>query len=70
MRVIHAGEKYYWVNFGMKGLILLNQNPTEFERENNEFLLYSALISYQPFISLQEVRMVIDLLDNHPDFFS
>ncbi len=70
MRVIHAGRKYYWVNFGMKGLILLNQNPKEIERENNEFLLYSALISHQPFISLQEVRMVIDLLGNHPDFFS
>ena len=27
MRVIHAGGKYYQVNFGMKGLILLNQNP-------------------------------------------
>ena len=69
MRVIHAGGKYYQVNFGMKGLILLNQNPKEIEQENNEFLLYSALISHQPSISLKEIRMIIDLLDNHPDFF-
>ena len=60
---VRTHRKIYELKFGLRGLILLNENSNLVMTEDLEFLVYCGLISSQPTITFQEVREVIKECD-------
>ena len=56
---VRTHRKIYELKFGLKGLILLRENPNLVMTKDLEFLVYCGLVCQQPDITFQEVREVI-----------
>ena len=60
---LQTHRKIYEVKFGLKGLILLRENPNSVTEEDLEYLVYCGLVSQQPDVTFQEVKEIIEECD-------
>ena len=60
---LHTKRKIYEIKFGLKSIILLQQNLKLIEDKNQKFLLYCGLITQQPNITLDEIDEIISECD-------
>lgn len=72
---LRTHKKIYEINFGLKSLILLQENSNIMMDNDKHFLLYCGLISKQPDITFEEVDDIIrecdlSLLDIKPNLLS
>lgn len=56
--IFKTKNKVFQTKFGLKGLILLQENSNNVE-DDLEFSLYCALVSSQPWVTLEDVREII-----------
>lgn len=60
--IFKTNQHLFQTKFGLKGLILLHEKSNNVENDL-AFHLYCALISLQPWVSLEDVREIIELND-------
>lgn len=62
--IVYLGEEPLLFEFGFKGLILLNENLRNYDKDDLSFKLYCGLLKHQPWIKFQDCKQIEAAMDD------